>query len=371
MDTTLGDRSVGTLFGVGLTPGKYLGLQRISNPNGTLTMLALDQNNSIIKMAKTALKRQGCVREPTFGEVVQAKVDLAGHLGSYASAVLLDAVYGAWPAVACGALPRSAGLLVRLEKSGAPTTDDARGGKLAQIEPGWSVAKIKRMGANAVKFLVQYEPSHLESAEHQLALLQQVYQQCKQHDILMLLEALSYPFKGEEKTSKSYLERKAETVLESARQLSALCDVYKAEFPGTMGHETDDQLQKNLKALSQASVRPWVLLSAGVDFPDYLKQVEMAVKAGANGVLGGRAFWKEYFDLDSREQQIDFAQGEAVERLKTVDKLVKRKAKPWFGKYGLTAAELSEVHVTKDWHLRYGGHGGQEASGPAERTGDY
>ena len=33
------------LLGKGLTPGKLRGLQRISNPNGTLTMLALDQNS--------------------------------------------------------------------------------------------------------------------------------------------------------------------------------------------------------------------------------------------------------------------------------------------------------------------------------------
>ena len=38
-----------------------------------------------------------------------------------------------------------------------------------------------------------------------------------------------------------------------------------------------------------------MLLSAGVDYPEYKKQVEMAMKAGASGVLGGRAFWKEYF----------------------------------------------------------------------------
>ncbi len=43
-----------------------------------------------------------------------------------------------------------------------------------------------------------------------------------------------------------------------------------------------------------------MLLSAGVgvDFPDYKKQVDMAMKAGASGVLGGRAFWKEYFLQD-------------------------------------------------------------------------
>ena len=64
------------LFGKGLTPGKFRGLQRISNPNGTLTMVALDQNSSMIEMATKALKGKGQDREPTYEEIVEAKVDL-------------------------------------------------------------------------------------------------------------------------------------------------------------------------------------------------------------------------------------------------------------------------------------------------------
>lgn len=37
--------------------------------------------------------------------------------------------------------------------------------------------------------------------------------------------------------------------------------------PGTLGRETDQQLQENLRKLDAASERPWVLLSASVDFP--------------------------------------------------------------------------------------------------------
>ena len=60
-----GHLSTVVLFGKGLTPGKLRGLQRISNPNGTLTMVALDQNSSMIEMATKALKGKGQDREPT------------------------------------------------------------------------------------------------------------------------------------------------------------------------------------------------------------------------------------------------------------------------------------------------------------------
>src|ERR1700709_2118661 len=106
------------LLGKGLTPGKLRGLQRISNPNGTLTMLALDQNSSMIEMAQKALKSKGQDREPTYQEVVEAKLDMMRQMAPAASGVLIDAYYGAWPAIASGALPPDKGMLVRVEKSG-------------------------------------------------------------------------------------------------------------------------------------------------------------------------------------------------------------------------------------------------------------
>ena len=65
------------LFGLGLTPGKLRGLQRISNPNGTLTMVATDQSSSMIGMIKDSLKKKGEDREPTFAEIAEAKIRAA------------------------------------------------------------------------------------------------------------------------------------------------------------------------------------------------------------------------------------------------------------------------------------------------------
>ncbi|HEV3115830.1 MAG TPA: tagatose 1,6-diphosphate aldolase [Gemmataceae bacterium] len=344
--------SVTRLLGLNLSPGKLRGLQSISNPNGTLTMVALDQNSSMISMIKDSLKRRGEAREPTFDEIVEAKVMLARALAPRASAVLVDAYYGAWNTVASFSLPRDVGLLVRVEKSGG--NKNARGAPLGEIEPGWGVGKIKRMGADAVKLLAQFEPTEPQSAEHQFALVQQVYDDCQKHDILMLLETVAFPFDGEKKDSKSFMERKASTVLESARRLSRFCDIYKAEFPGNLGKESDAQLKDNLHKLNDVSERPWVLLSAGVDFPDYKKQVEMAVQAGASGVLGGRAFWKEYFLQEGPQARDKFARQEAADRVRQIDEIVKKSATPWYTWYGLTLEELADIRATENWHFRYG-----------------
>ena len=85
--------SVTRLLGLGLTPGKLRGLQRICNDNGTLTMVATDQNNSMIKMMKEAFKKAGKEREPTYDELVLAKNTLTRTLAPVASAILVDGYY--------------------------------------------------------------------------------------------------------------------------------------------------------------------------------------------------------------------------------------------------------------------------------------
>lgn len=349
------------LLGLNLSPGKFRGLQRIANDNGTLTMVALDQNSSMISMIQDSLKKKGESREATYEEICEAKINLAKRLGPHCSALLVDAFYGYWNSVATCSIPRTTGVLVRVEKSGGEK--NKHGSPMGAYEPGWSVAKIKRCGADAVKLLAQFEPTEIDSAEHQFHFIQQVYAECQKHDILMLLEPIAFPFDGEKKDSASFAGRKAETVIESARQISRYCDVYKAEFPGHLKTDSEQTLLNNLKALNEASERPWVLLSAGVDYADYKRQVEMSMGAGASGVLGGRAFWKEYFLQDGTAARDKFAAGECVERVRQVDTIVKTKASPWYARYGLNAETFAHVRVAENWHFRYGsgGAGGSAA----------
>jgi len=342
-----------TLAAKGLTPGKLRGLQRISNPDGTLSMLALDQNNSVIDMAGKALRRAGEDRDPTYEEVVEVKLDLMRGLATAASGVLIDPYYGAWSAVASGAIPPHVGLLLRLERTKYQMSP--KGAPLATVEPGWSVEQAKRMGADAIKLLAQFEPTEPESADANFALVEQVFDECRKHDLLLLLEAVAFPFQGETKKDDSFLDRKAETVIESARVLSRYCDVYKAEFPGTLDRESDQELEDNLQALDAVSERPWVLLSAGVDYDQYLEQVEMALRAGASGVLGGRAFWKEYFQQDDAPARQAFLADVALKRLSDVNAQVRENGSPWFSRYGLTLEDLGSVRAVEGWHFRYPG----------------
>jgi tagatose 1,6-diphosphate aldolase len=353
--------SITRLYGLGLTPGKLRGLQRISNPNGTLTMVATDQNSSMIKMMKDATKK-----EPTYAEIADAKVMLSRALAPHCSGLLVDGMYGYASTVAAYAVPAGTGILIRVEKSGADK--NAAGAPCGEVESGWGVGKIKRCGADAVKLLAQFEPDELDSAEKNFEFTRFIYEECVKHDILFLLEPIHFPYKvnGVEESKEVVAGRKARTVIESAKFLSRYCDVYKAEFPGTLGVESDSQLMDNLKKLNDACMKPWVLLSAGVDYDKYKKQVEMAMKAGASGVLGGRAFWKEFFTYASPSERQKFAETECVRRVKETDSIV-RAGTPWFAKYGLSMEDLHGIRTTEGWHARYGG-GTWPVTGPGAKA---
>jgi tagatose 1,6-diphosphate aldolase len=354
--------SVTRLLGLGLTPGKLRGLQRISNPNGTLSMVATDQNSSMISMMKKATGK-----EPTFAEIADAKVMLSRALSPHCSGLLVDGYYGYWSTVAANAVPAGTGILIRVEKSGA--AKNAAGGPMGEVESGWGVAKIKRCGADAVKLLAQFEPGEVDSAEHNFEFTRRMWEECIHHDILFLLEPIHFPMTGESPEGVS--KRKAWTVIESARILSRYCDIYKAEFPGTTGVESDAVLTDNLKKLNDAcGDKPWVLLSAGVDYPQYKKQVEMAMKAGASGILGGRAFWKEFFTYADPAARQKFAETECVARVKEADSIVQT-GTPWFKKYGYTAEDLGLMRAAEGWHARYGGGAAGAKAGAADPNAVY
>ena len=121
--------SITRLYGLGLTPGKLRGLQRISNANGTLTMVATDQNSSMMSMMKKATGK-----DATYSEIVDAKVMLSRELSPHCSGLLVDGYYGYASTVAAGAVPASTGLLVRVEKSGAEK--NKAGAPCGEVEPG-------------------------------------------------------------------------------------------------------------------------------------------------------------------------------------------------------------------------------------------
>ena len=331
--------------------GKLRGLQQLADSKGMMTMCAIDHRG--------ALKRALNVKNPaavSYQDIVDFKLDLCQAVAPFASAILLDPEYGASQAIAAGLLPGSKGLLVSMEKTGYAGDSTAR---ITELLPGWSVKKAKKMGASAVKLLIYFRPDLKDIASKQLDLVAKLADQCLKEDIAFLVEPVSYPIEEKERinqcgaSSKEFAEIKPSLVIETARQITALpIDVLKAEFPADIKFEQNERkLLELCQELNQASRLPWVLLSAGVDFNSFKKQVEIACKAGASGFLAGRALWQEGAKIHSRGERMNFFQNTAAPRLQELAEIADSYGNPWYARLGTENGKFTPL--ADGWYRSY------------------
>jgi tagatose 1,6-diphosphate aldolase len=313
---------------------------------GHFGMIAVDQRPPIFQ----ALARHGDRRPDDVGydEVALVKGVLVEELGPHASAVLLDPVWTHPHHLT--AVPGRVGLLSTLEDYGF--TLHERNERRSHAIPNWSVAKIKRSGAQGVKVLAWYRPDVSDATrDHQDAFIEGVGRDCAQHDIPFVLELLVYPLAGEDATSAAFARQKPEHVIESVRRYADPrfgVHLLKLEFPADLKRTREfasgafdgvaresvydlAEVEAQLRALDEAARVPWVILSAGVGPREFALNVELAVRAGASGFLAGRAVWWDalaaYPDIDAMRALL---RSESVPYLRSLRALVGRGA-PWTG----------------------------------------
>lgn len=322
-----------------LSIGKTRGLQQLANDRGILGMCALDHRGSLMRMLNE--KHPGDV---SYQMMVEFKLDLCEILAPHASAILLDPVYGAAKAIAAGVLSTDTGLLVSLEATGYSGEVEAR---VTDILTDWSVGKIKKMGATGVKLLLYYRPD-VDVAARQLSIVRQVADDCLSMDIPFVLEPVSYKVGRAEADPQGFATVKPRLVIETAKEVTALpIDVLKAEFPADLRYENDHgRLLDLCQQLDEASQVPWVILSGGVNFDLFYRQVEVACQAGASGFLAGRALWQEATQIMSRRERSKFLETTVVERLKALSNLANTHGTPWHTK-------LDPGEIDERWYSSY------------------
>jgi tagatose 1,6-diphosphate aldolase len=327
-----------------LSIGKIHGLSATSTPGGAFCILAFDHRQSFIKMMDPTGSHA-----PAFIEVVTAKSEVVSVLAPHASGVLLDPVYGASQLIANQTLPAGSGLMVALEETGYEGDPHAR---ISSILSGWSVAKAKRMGADAIKLLVYYHPDAGEVSEKLEQLVRKVVQDCRQADIALFLEPVSYsidPYM--EKESRGFAEIRPRLIARIAERLGSLGpDVLKLEFPVDAQYERDEtRWAAACEAVSAASPCPWAVLSAGIAFTVFASQVETACRHGASGYIAGRAVWKDGIPLPS-PNRIDWLEKVAAPRMDQLAEIATHSARPWTDFYPDLPACAPE-----GWYLTYQG----------------
>lgn len=317
-----------------MSVGKVRGLQQLSDDRGILAMCAMDHRGSLQRLINPASPDAVEARAMT-----ALKLDLAEALAPVSTAVLLDPIYGASQAVVSGVLPARTGLIVSLEESGY--SRDA-GGRITTLLPGWSVAKIKRMGAQGVKVLLYYRSDH-PTAPRQREIVGAVAADAAALDLPFVLEPLVYPAADDEGDAAVFASRKSDLILRAAQDLSGLgVDVLKTEFPG------DVQACARLDAVTPV---PWVLLSAGVDFDMFAAQVEIACRAGASGFLGGRAVWEDGLKITDPVDRRRWLRTVAADRMRRLHDLARTHGRPWWKKFGDTLEMITAAGA--DWYRAY------------------
>jgi len=266
------------------------------------------------------------------------KHDIVRQLAPATSAILLDPETCAGQCVAQGSLPGSTGLMVALDTG---STGDPLN-RATDVMENWSVEKTLRMGASGVKLLLYYHPDSPEAAQRE-ALVQRIARDCTAWDIPFFMEPLGCAADGSPRPLAPAQRRRV--VIESARRLVPLgADILKAEFPVDVNVEPDEAVWREAcLELTETSEVPWVLLSGGVSYETFLKQVRVACEAGASGVMVGRSVWNEAVTLD-RARRNSFLQDVGYERMRRLQALTGALARPFTEVYD--TPELSY-----DWYV--------------------
>jgi len=324
-----------------LTPGKLKGLKAVSDERGVIGAAAMDQRGSL---KKALAKEKGADISDAMLEEFKSLVTEV--LTPHASAILLDPE---WGLPASKRRAKNAGLLLAYEKTGYDKTGP---GRLPDLLPNWSARRLKEAGADCVKILLYYtpfDPKSVNDVKH--AWVERIGDECRANDIPYFLEFVTYE-EGADEKGLEYAKKKPQAVIGSMQEFTKErygVDVLKVEVPVNLkfvegakacGGEkaySKAEAMKYFKEAAAVTSKPFIYLSAGVSNAEFTEALEMAAEAGVkfNGVLCGRATWKDGIPVYGKQGAAAFRQwleNEGVKNIENVNQRLK-KASSWFPIY--------------------------------------
>ena len=187
---------------------KHMG--NLSNDNGVISALAIDQRGSLKKMLAAAANKPA--DETT---IVDFKKAISSELTPYASAILTDPEYGL---PATKVRDKNCGLLLSYEKTGYDTTEPGRMPDLIENQSG---LRIKDEGADAIKFLLYYDPDESkEINDKKHAFVERVGAEAKANGLPLFLELVTYDANISDAKSEEYAKIKPDKVMKTMREFS-------------------------------------------------------------------------------------------------------------------------------------------------------
>lgn len=253
--------------------------ERLGDAHGNLTMLALDQRESLRTMFTDAGHA-----DVGDDDLRRFKVDGVRILSPHASAVLLDRPLGL---AADGTAPLAEGSRlilaadVLLQQPGGAVTG-------SELDPEVTEELVRASGAEALKFLVIWRQG--TGVAERADLVGQFLDLARRTGTVSLLEGIVRTGDG---SPFARHEDRHDAIVEAATELASFGpDVYKAEVPGYVPGDQSG-VQEEARRLSAAIDVPWVVLSNGTRAEDFREAVGQACAGGASGFLAGRAVWAD------------------------------------------------------------------------------
>lgn len=290
-----------------MTTAERRGYQQICGENGAMMVIACDQRGGMRGVLADTSEARSAISNHMLG---QTKMDIAQYLARHSGCVLVDATCAVPAIVDGGILHRNTAMLIGLDDSGWDTSPE--GYRISNMVPGINARRVRELGGTGAKVMV-YLRSDMPAANlRNIETLKAVIADFAAEDLLLVVEFLTYRLEAED--PEAYAKRVPE-LIEGGSQicLDLGSKVLKIPFPGT------PEACANITEMSGDV--PWAVLSAGVDHPTFLTQVQIAMDNGASGVIAGRSLWKDCVSLD-RSVTRDRLETIAVPRLKELQTII-------------------------------------------------
>lgn len=317
---------------------KYQHLLNLSDTEHRINALAIDQRQSLRKMIGEI---DSSVSD--WDIIVDYKKEVSNELTKYATSILLDSEYGL---PASNVRAKGSGLLISYEVSGY---DKDEKGRLPKLLPDLSVKRLKEYGVDAVKILLYYDVDESEEINDQKhAFVERVGSECLGEDLPFFLEIVTYDANINDVKSKEFAEVKPDKVNKSMEIFSNPIygvDILKMEVPVNMDYvegytEDDDYVYSRVEAMryfkeqSQNTHLPFIFLSAGVSAEMFQETLRFAKESQSefNGVLCGRATWKdsvEIFVEDGQAKTQEWLATQGRQNIEELNDVVRESATPW------------------------------------------
>lgn len=330
---------------VTMTRGKFDCLNDCANEQGVIAALAVDHRDNLTEAIAQARGPQG---QATAEDMHAFKTAVTHELTPYASAILLDPVYG------LDAIPSRAphtGVMLAYELSSYGGSGPDR---LPDILPQWSVRRLVEAGARAIKILLYYNPfDSVQVNAIKQAYVERIGAECTALDVPLFLEPLVYDNAIGDEKGLAFARKKPEYVTLAMEEFSRPrygVDMLKVELPvnpkfvagvsaNTEAAYSRQEAITHFRNAARATPKPFIYLSAGVSNEIFCDMLALAAEAGVkySGILCGRATWQDAIAIYAT-QGADALHNWLVDagrrNIESINAVVSRGAVAWWDVYG-------------------------------------